>query len=261
MCRSIVCLFVVLAVGCESAPLTDVSPSEDQPGFQGLPPGPTEPASGLPAPPPNIPPVADAGPDVEEDATITGGPAVSALGSTDPDGEITSYEWRTDNGGLYSGPNPVLTGLPLGKTVVTLTVTDDAGAQDTDELVVTRRGPKPDRYRQCYELGDTCPLDAGRGSIEFTVRQGPSGFQVDGFTYHFSMRCYDPLAVPTEYLGVMPGASIEGRAAHSSVDGVDVLFDFSGEGPIYDEVRIAMAFPGNGPCHPLDLSITLEAAD
>ena len=104
-------------------------------------------ALGLPScldtlPPPNLPPVADAGPD----QSVEAGVMVFLSGTaTDPDGAITSHVWT------QTGGTPVsLTGADAATAVFVapdvsvdgtltfrLTVTDDAGVQATDEVMVT----------------------------------------------------------------------------------------------------------------------------
>ncbi len=55
--------------------------------------------------------------------------------SYDTDGQLTSYRWTWANG-QAEGVNAQID-LPVGSHLVTLTVTDDEGAQDQDEVLVT----------------------------------------------------------------------------------------------------------------------------
>ena len=90
-------------------------------------------------PPPstgNTPPTADAGSDktiqVNHPVTITGG-------GSDSDGAIVSYQWKRKSDGSIWSNDEILVFTPSGtrtKTFV-LTVTDDAGAKDTDEMMLT----------------------------------------------------------------------------------------------------------------------------
>ena len=86
---------------------------------------------------PNRPPVADAGPD----RTVGVGEVVllDAGGSQDPDGVIVLYEWDCDGDGNYevTGDTVVYTWQSPGQYTVTLRVTDDDGATDTDTCVIT----------------------------------------------------------------------------------------------------------------------------
>jgi hypothetical protein len=87
----------------------------------------------------NNPPVADAG----EDQTVewvAGGASVTldGTGSDDADGDQLSYQWA---GGFQSGTattsKPTVTFTSLGNFEVTLTVTDEHGATDTDTVTVS----------------------------------------------------------------------------------------------------------------------------
>lgn len=91
-------------------------------------------------PRPNQPPIADAGPD--RSAVDVDGDGFESIGldgteSADPDGSIVSWVWSTpDLGQIASGEAPMVS-LPLGEHTVTLLVTDDNGATDTDTMTVT----------------------------------------------------------------------------------------------------------------------------
>jgi PKD repeat protein len=84
---------------------------------------------------PNIPPVADAGPDKEalaEDVLSYNG-----SGSTDPDGRITRYDWDFGDGTNTSGIIADHTYLSAGTYTVTLTVTDERGVTGTNTAIAT----------------------------------------------------------------------------------------------------------------------------
>jgi len=90
-------------------------------------------------PPVNQPPVADAGPDFSVtdtdgsgDETVT----LDATASTDADGEISVYEWSEGANLIATGALADVT-LAVGTHTITLTVSDDLLATDTDEVVVT----------------------------------------------------------------------------------------------------------------------------
>jgi hypothetical protein len=84
----------------------------------------------------NRDPVANAG----QDQTVLAGSGPSAAvqfdgrGSSDPDGDPLTYSWSW-NGGSAVGAQPVVT-LPLGSTVVTLTVYDGFGGKATDTVTI-----------------------------------------------------------------------------------------------------------------------------
>jgi len=56
----------------------------------------------------------------------------SAAGSIDPDGSIVTWAWTFGDGGTSDLANPSHTYASVGLYTVTLTVTDDLGAEDTD---------------------------------------------------------------------------------------------------------------------------------
>ena len=92
-------------------------------------------------PNPNVPPVANAGPDQNllwPANTVT----VNGSASTDPDGAIQTYRWNmiAGNGGTISDTtaiSPKVSNLKPGQSVFVLTVTDNQGASNSDTTVVT----------------------------------------------------------------------------------------------------------------------------
>ncbi len=91
-----------------------------------------------PAPTPgdNNPPVADAGPDMTVQVNT---PATIIGKGTDSDGAVVKYQWTRKSDGSVWSNDEVLVFTPSGtraKTFV-LTVTDDEGAKDTDEMVLS----------------------------------------------------------------------------------------------------------------------------
>jgi hypothetical protein len=87
----------------------------------------------------NIPPTADAGPDqIVTDEDNSGSQLVSldGTGSSDADGSIVSYVWTEGSTQIATGANTSFS-FAVGIHEVTLTVTDDMGATDTDTLTIT----------------------------------------------------------------------------------------------------------------------------
>jgi hypothetical protein len=95
-------------------------------------------------PPDNLPPIADAGPDMT--VTVANGSLASVTldgsGSTDPDGAIVAYVWTEGATQVATGATPAVS-LAVGTHTIVLTVTDGDGATDADTVVVTVKGCNP----------------------------------------------------------------------------------------------------------------------
>ena len=87
----------------------------------------------------NLAPSANAGPDqTASDADGTGSETVTldGLGSNDPDGSIVNYEWI--EGTTLLGNTAIITkDFAVGTHTITLTVTDNGGKTDSDDVVIT----------------------------------------------------------------------------------------------------------------------------
>lgn len=95
------------------------------------------------APPPgNLPPVANAGPDqtvTDSDEDGVESVILNGSASTD-DGTIVSYKWV--EGGSLLGSGVIFTySFTVGTHNVTLIVTDNEGATDTDDVIITVKEP------------------------------------------------------------------------------------------------------------------------
>ncbi len=88
----------------------------------------------------NVPPVANAGPN---QSIATTSVSLNGLGSTDADGTISTYSWARVSGPNVptivsaSSANTNVTGLIAGTYVFRLTVTDDDGATNSDDVQIT----------------------------------------------------------------------------------------------------------------------------
>lgn len=147
-------------------------------------------SSGGPA---NQAPVANAGADASVVDTGGDGSEVVTLdgsGSFDPGGSIVSWEW-TWTGGAASGE---LSGgtFPLGTTLVTLTVTDDEGATDSDTVNVTvTSGSDPDLTGTHGDFWDVTSSSLNineatyeyDGIVHYDAFDGASLIRVDGNSY------------------------------------------------------------------------------
>ncbi|MEN8006038.1 MAG: PKD domain-containing protein [Candidatus Krumholzibacteriota bacterium] len=75
-------------------------------------------------------------------AALTGAPlAFSSAGSNDPDGTIDSYLWDFGDGGTSTQANPSYTYTVAGNYTVTLTVTDNLGAEGSDTAAADITAP------------------------------------------------------------------------------------------------------------------------
>jgi hypothetical protein len=113
-------------------------------------------------PPPNEPPVADAGANqtIQLPVNLV---TVDGTGSSDPDGTISSYLWEKVAGPSefdITSPNTAITtitGLIEGVYLFRLTVTDDDGAEDFDDVQITvnplPEPPPPAQRRKWFRGG------------------------------------------------------------------------------------------------------------
>ncbi|MHC4322750.1 MAG: PKD domain-containing protein, partial [Planctomycetota bacterium] len=90
--------------------------------------------------PGNLPPIANAGPDQTVTDSEGDGESVPLSGSAsdDPDGDIVSYAWDIDNDGDTDETDPSIEPtFAVGSHTVTLTVTDNGGLSDSDQVLIT----------------------------------------------------------------------------------------------------------------------------
>ncbi len=139
-------------------------------------------------------PNANAGPDI----TVFAGTQVqfNGSGSSDSNGTIVSYSWSNGE----SGAQPTRTYNTPGTYTVTLTVTDDEGNTDTDDVVITVADEQPviSPTSICYDnyIGASNPKihmwnSNPSGAISSTQWPGYSMYQNGDFV------CYDPGASVT----------------------------------------------------------------
>lgn len=127
------------------------------------------------------PPVADAGPDrtsplahdIHTHVTLDG------RNSTDADGFIVSYEW-TENGTVLTQNAVDSVQFTLGEHLVTLTVTDNDGYTDTDELrvIITAEAENPELYFCADVNGDdkVSSIDLSQIAQYFGKTFGQAGY-------------------------------------------------------------------------------------
>ncbi|CAG1007078.1 Collagenase ColH [Phycisphaerales bacterium] len=89
----------------------------------------------------NTPPTANAGPDQvvqDADGNLSEMVAFDGSASNDPDGTITNYLWQEGVNTLANGPSATPSvNLSAGVHTITLTVTDNNSATDSDDVLVT----------------------------------------------------------------------------------------------------------------------------
>ncbi len=101
--------------------------------------------SGSTTPPANTPPVANAGTD--QSITLPASSVQLSGSASDPGGSITSYSWTRTSGPTQFAFNnsaiasPTVSNLVQGSYTFRLTVTDNQGATDTDDVIVIVNGP------------------------------------------------------------------------------------------------------------------------
>ena len=89
----------------------------------------------------NSAPIADAGPDQTIIAGSDGTASVvlDGSGSSDPDGDLISWNWQEEGITIGTGKNPPVS-LATGVHTITMSVKDKKGAISTDDVVVTVQG-------------------------------------------------------------------------------------------------------------------------
>ena len=126
---------------------------------------------------PNQAPIANAGPDQtvsdpdDDGETVT----LDGSGSSDPDGTISSYEWK--EGATVLGATSTVTAIfSVGTHTVELTVTDNGGATTTDTVVITVVDNQP----PTANAGADQTVSDADGTGSETVTLSGSGSDPDG---------------------------------------------------------------------------------
>lgn len=100
----------------------------------------------------NQPPIADAG--LDQTVFVNDTVTFDCSGSSDPDGEIVSFEWDFGDGSTDCGSDVFHIYATADTYTVTLTVTDDYGAQVTDKALITVQTPEQAINGIITEIGE-----------------------------------------------------------------------------------------------------------
>ena len=125
------------------------------------------------------PPVADAGEDQTVEDTDDNGSETIILdgsGSSDSDGSIASYVWTKSGNQIATGVEPTVS-LVVGSHTIILTVTDDKGKTDTDQVTVSVDGVVPNEAPQANAVAIAGSLVVGEslsGTYSYTDAEDDS---------------------------------------------------------------------------------------
>ena len=125
----------------------------------------------------NQPPVANAGADQTLECASLHGASMTldGSGSLDPDGDPLTFTWTgpfPEGGGVVTGVSPTVT-LPLGSHTITLTVEDDQGASDTDDVMgIVQDTTKPTLTLARNSTTISVPTKASEASVDVLAASG-----------------------------------------------------------------------------------------
>ena len=131
--------------------------------------------------PPNVPPVANAGPDqivTDNDGNGTEVVTLNGTASSDSDGTIVTYAWKEGPNVVATGPNPNVS-LSVGSHTLTLQVTDDDGASSTDAVLIAVN-PKPNVPPTANAGPDQTVTDSDNNGTQAVTLNGGSSSDSDG---------------------------------------------------------------------------------
>ena len=135
---------------------------------------------------PNVPPVAIARPLVGDGPDeVLSGLAIdiamlSGRDSYDPDGSIASWDWFVGTVHISSGAALLWNAPPIGVSIVTLAVTDDQGAQATDEIRVVQPGFRPGKWQGLTSQGYSVEFEIR----DFAITAAAFGFEYEGYWFN-----------------------------------------------------------------------------
>ncbi len=115
--------------------------------------------------PSNYPPIANAG--VDQNVIVGQTVNFDASNSTDSDGTIVTYKWKEGSSVLSQNQSFSDNSFSVGTHIITLTVTDDGGDSDSDELEITVE-PLPNVLPVANAGEDQSVLEAGTVTLDGT---------------------------------------------------------------------------------------------
>ncbi len=129
----------------------------------------------------NVLPVADAGSDqtvVDTDENGSETVSLDGSGSYDTDGTIESYLWKEDGNQIATGVNPNVV-FDVNYHDVTLEVTDNNSATDTDTVIIIVNTPTAVTSSSSWQ---NFSIDNQTGSFTFEFNTRPNNDNMDGVT-------------------------------------------------------------------------------
>ena len=135
------------------------------------------------APVQSQPPRANAGQDQsvpDSDREAGENVTLNGTGSTDPDGTIASYVWRSAAGATLATTASAQVRLADGSNTITLTVTDNAGLTSSDSVVVNVAAPPANRAPTANAGANQNVADTDRQPGENVTLDGRQSTDADG---------------------------------------------------------------------------------
>jgi probable HAF family extracellular repeat protein len=142
----------------------------------------------------NDPPVANAGSNVTETTTASSVQVkLNGSLSRDPNGQELTYLWKAP-GIKFSNPRAVRprAEFPVGRTRVTLTVTDEAGAKSTDAVVVHIRAAQA--ARTAATLADASVRESQLNALDSYQRGKGDALSAEGLSLAASASAFGAMA-------------------------------------------------------------------
>ena len=166
---------------------------------------------------------------------------LDGTGSTDSDGLIIAYDWKWNNGGSAVGATPEIV-LSEGDYAISLTVTDDDGAKNTDVVNVTVQYNDTDTDGDgVRDVEDNCPLVANRDQSQSVYY---ADFDNDGYgDPAVTILACEP---PARYVD----NALDNCPSRTSTNLTDT--DGDGEGDVCDEDDDNDGIPDVNDCYPQD---------